>query len=264
MIRPDLLRAVFTALESHRYLSIEDFVVEEFAIKDKQPCLRVKYRYDPSLFFNSLIPAQKSRKSADDGHETYRFSCTMRPGRESVEETLAAHERTGLISEIKEWLGRVYDDVVSAPAVRQFHEHSQAIDQLKERLSVLPDEPMSRGDVQDFSDGLEKLKADLSEQLRQHTADKDELRKRVEELSQDIEFLKGTLDSMTKRKWGELFVARVQRWKDRFSLRQISAGAKVLKLLLPGSSADTLDSVTDVIDGVADIIDKTPKPPASC
>ena len=64
---------------------------------------------------------------------------------------------------------------------------------------------------------------------------------------------------MTKKQWGQLLTARIQRWKDRFSLRQISAGTKVLKMLLPGSVADTLDAVTEIADGVADVIDKTPK-----
>lgn len=183
----------------------------------------------------------------------------MRPGRESVEEAFLAEERSGLLAEIKEWLRRLHNDIISEPALRQFKEHAEAINKLKERLSVLPDEPMSRSDVQAFSEGLDKLKVEMTDQLKQQTADKEELKGRVDELSREIEFLKRTLDSMTKRQWGALLATRVQRWKSRFTLRQLSAGTKVLKLLLPGEAEGSLDSISDAIDGIADAVDDTKK-----
>jgi DNA-binding transcriptional MerR regulator len=147
---------------------------------------------------------------------------------------------------------------VSAPALRQFQEHSAAIDKIKERLDVLPDEPLSQQDIASFNQGLDKLKQELAEQLKKETEDKEELKKRVDELSKDIQFLKQALESLPKRKWGELFATRVQRWKQRFTLRQLSAGVKVLKLLLPPDSGDALDVVANAIDGVAEAVEKTP------
>ena len=259
MIRPDLMKAVLVALESHRYLAPEDFAVTEYSNREGNPCLAVQYRYDKNLSFKFSIPTQKTRKSRDESGETYRFHCTMRPGREAVEEALFADERDGLLSELKQWMGRLYDDVVSAPAIRQFQDHAAAINELTERLNELPDEPLSRADVQAFSDGLEKVKADLTEELKQHSKDKDELKNQVQELTRDIDFLKKTLESMTKRQWGELFTSRVHRWKSRFSLRQLAAGARVAKLLLPSEAGAVLESVAQVIDGVANVVpEKTP------
>ncbi len=80
MIRPDLLKAIFEALQSHRYLSQEDFTVQEYANREKQPCLGIEYRYDTNLFFRFSIPIQRTRKSRDDGSEAYRFEIE-RPGR---------------------------------------------------------------------------------------------------------------------------------------------------------------------------------------
>ena len=59
----------------------------------------------------------------------------------------------------------------------------------------------------------------------------------------------------------DVFATRVQRWKERFTVRQLSAGMKVLKLLLPSGTTDALDSVTDAIDSVAEAVEKTPKAP---
>lgn len=93
MIRPDLLKAVIAALDSHRrYFSQEDFVVAEYESNQKQPCLSVQYRYDPGLFFNFHIPTQRTRRSRDEGTEAYRFNGTLRPGRESVEEVISAED----------------------------------------------------------------------------------------------------------------------------------------------------------------------------
>ena len=58
---------------------------------------------------------------------------------------------------------------------------------------------------------------------------------------------------MTKRKWGELLVSRFNKWQSRLSLSKISAGAKVLKFLIPpGETFDVIDSVTQGIDKISD------------
>ena len=254
MIRPDLLKDVWMALGSHRYLSQEDFKVQESKDRVGSPAVEIEYRYGTNLAFRFSIPTQRTK---DD---SYRFGCVVRPGYESVEETLGADSRTELESELRSWLGRLYDDVVSLPIGRQLHEHTRAIDQLKERLAVLPDEPMSRTDVEVVSEGLEKLKTEFLKQLEKESANTKQLENRVGELTRDIEFLKHTLDSMTKRQWSELLWSRVQQWRNRLPLPQIAAGAKALKLFMPSETLDVLESVVGEVNDVADAGDG----PAEC
>ena len=115
---------------------------------------------------------------------------------------------------------------------------------------------MSQADVEAFNEGLEKLKSEISEQLEREAPNTQDLENKIAELTRDIDFLKSTLDTMNKRQWGELLLARVNQWRTRFSLRQIASGStKVLRLLMPGdaSSLDILDSVAqegDVTDTV--------------
>lgn len=54
----------------------------------------------------------------------------------------------------------------------------------RKRLSVLPDEPLSRAEAQSLAERLDEVKNQLTEQLRKETADKDELRSRVDELTE--------------------------------------------------------------------------------
>jgi hypothetical protein len=184
----------------------------------------------------------------------------MNPGRESVEENLIAEERRGLLTEIQEWLKRLYEDLVSAPVVRQFEAHSSAIEQLRERLERLPDEPLSHDDAVQYREDLDRIKVEILEQLKHETTDKEELKHRVEELGRDIEFLKQTLESMTKRQWGEVFLVQLRKWKDRVSLKQIAAGTRVFKSLLPADMSDELDAFADTVEGIAEVIEKPPAP----
>jgi hypothetical protein len=84
--------------------------------------------------------ASKTKKG--EYSERYMFGCTVSPGRESSEEAIATEERSGLLSEIADWLGRLHEDVVSAPVARQFAEHENALKKMRERLDQLPDEPL--------------------------------------------------------------------------------------------------------------------------
>lgn len=258
MIRSALMKSVLDVLASHPYLAVEDFVVEEYQNKDKAPCLSLRYRYDQSLHFNFLIPHSQRKLKNDDYDLYYWFNCTLSPGRESATETINAKERTGVLAEIKDWMARLYEDIVAAPVVRQFDAHSSALDELREKLDQLPNEPLSRDDVKEYREGLERIKAEFSEQLKRAVGDKDELKQKIDEMNRDIEFLKQSLESMTGRQWGEILVVRLRKWKDKFSLKQIAAGARVFRKLLPENVSPELDAVANAVDGIAEIIEKTP------
>jgi len=114
MIHPDLLKAVVDTLDSHRYLSHEDFILAEYENHEKESCLSIKYRYQSNLFFNFSLLSKEPRLSQHEGIEAYQFGCTIRPGRETVEEERNVEERSGLIQELQDWLRRLYNAIMSA------------------------------------------------------------------------------------------------------------------------------------------------------
>ncbi len=254
MIRPELLSDVADALGAHPYLAREDFVLEEYANREQEACLRIRYRYNSEIYFSFHIPTKETKRSQDDGSMAYRFGFTVRPGVHAVEEAGRAEERRGLLREISDWLGRLYKDVISAPAVRTFQHHESVLNDLRERLDEIPDEPFSRTEAQEFADSLDALRAEMANRLTQESADKAELKKRLDELSRDIEFLKATMSSTNKKPWGELLVVRLQSWRRKLSLRQLSAGSRVLGLLMPPGTTETLTTISAVLEGVADVV----------
>lgn len=247
MIRPALLKAISAALQSHSYLSQEDFITREFKNRVGNPAIEIKYRYNTTLFFRFGIPTTRT------DNDEYIFHVTVQPGHESIEESLSTKSRSGLTSELREWLDRLYEDIVSLPIVRQLQEHARTIDQLKERLETLPDEPISQTDIETYREDLEKLKAELFERLEKEVGDTEQLKTKVDDLTRDIDFLKATLNSMTKRKWGELLFSRLHKWSGRVTWRQISAGTKTLKLLIPSETADAVDAVAQEIADTAEL-----------
>ena len=258
MIRSTLIKAIHDVLKSHSYLSLEDFTIQEYANKKAQPCLMITYRYDTHPFFKFHIPTMKT-KLKDSSFEHYYFNCTMNPGQESAEETIDAEERQGLLEAVSSWRNRIYEDLLSAPILRQLEAQASALSDLQERLKNVPDEPLSESDIIAFQENLNTIKEEFTQQLKQINADKDDLKMRIDELSKDIELLKNTLPSMTKRQWGELLIVRMKKWKERFSLRQIAAGTRVIKQLLPPDVSDGLDGIADFVDNIAEVVDKKSK-----
>ena len=247
MIRPALLRDISVALQSHSYLSQEDFILQEFESQAGSPAIRIQCRYDTTLFFRFGIPTKRT------DNDEYIFHVSVRPGHESIEESLSTRSRHELISELREWLGRLYEDMVSLPIVRQFKEHARAIDQLQERLEKMPDEPISQADIETYREDLEKLKTEIFERLEEEFDDTQQLKAKVDDLTRDIDLLKATLNSLTKRKWGELLFSRLHKWTGRVTLRQISAGTKALKLLIPSETADAVDTVAQELADTAEL-----------
>jgi hypothetical protein len=138
MIRSSLMKAIYDVLGSHPYLALEDFTISEFLNRNGYQCLSIAYRYNSTWQFNFTIPKAKQKRS-DMREERYLYGCAMSPGHESTEESLNAEERAGLLSEVRGWLNRLYEDSISAPLVRQLQAHSSALEKLTKRLEQLPD-----------------------------------------------------------------------------------------------------------------------------
>ena len=106
MIRPVLLRAISAALQSHSYFSQDDFTTQEFTQLGK-PGIEIKYRYDTTLFFRFVIPTTRTN------NDEYIFSVTVRPGHESIEESLSTKRLSS---------GRLEADLHCQPVVKvQLH-----------------------------------------------------------------------------------------------------------------------------------------------
>ena len=170
-----------------------------------------------------------------------------------------AEGRSQLVDELRYWQDRVYEDLISTPVLKQFLDYSRTLDEIKERLKGLPDEPASDNEVVELREELDRLKEDFLQQLAEQNLNKQELDKRVQTLENDIQILKQALQTTTKRQWGLMLFMRWQKWREKLSLRQLGTGARVLSKALPEGVSEELDLIRNVADGAADVIDEIDK-----
>ncbi len=163
------------------------------------------------------------------------------------------------MAELHSWQNRVYEDVVSTPVLKQLQHHSMALEEIEKRLAALPDEPASDDEIAELRDALDRLKDEFSQQLAEQALEQEEFENRVQALETDIQLLKETLETTTKRKWGLMFFTRCQKWRDKFSLRQIGSGARALSKALPQGISEELDIVQEAADRTADVIEELDK-----
>jgi hypothetical protein len=249
MARSTLKKSVLSILNSHPYLAVEDFEITEYADNYRKRNLKILYICCTQWKFIFRIPDNKNSQGL------YEFACSVSPGMYAEEESLSAIEESGLTAEIRSWMQRLYDDIVSTPIVRQLQIHSSDIEQLRERLDQVPDELLTRDELSEFREALDRIKEDLTAELQSVISDRDELQQRVNELSSDVKFLKDSLESFTKRQWGSAFAVRLSKWRDKLSLKQIVGGVRMLKHLLPPDQSEGLDILCDVVGSVAEVVD---------
>lgn len=256
MIRPDLMKTVVGALGTHKFLAVEDFLIEEGRVPSGKDHLTLTYRYVPQYWFRLVVPSVRSSSGAKEG---YVFECVMRPGTESESETVSALNRTGLTSEIQEWLIRLHADVASAPVLRQIREQSEQIKAIREQLESVPDEEFSSQDISKVFEALEELRAETAAAIKRENTDKVAMSVKIKNLEDEIEFLKQAVTSMSKPRWFELLQARVSSWTAKLGLRELSAVTRVAKLL--GVGGEEVADLADAMDAVAEVAEgpQTPK-----
>lgn len=241
-IRPDMFSDVRVALGHHQYLLVDDFTLEESSSREGNPAVKVKYRGNDAFSFWFHVPDKKT-----DGE--YKFTLEMKPGENAVTEVAVVNGRWKVMEEIKSWVDRVYRDIVGAPLLRKFKQHGDAIDELKKQLGDLPDEAWTRDEIISFEERLTSVKAELLQELKGVTEDKDMLKARVEALTRDIEFLKQSLDSTTKKTWGQLAMSRIWKWKESWNVKNITMATRLVRLAAPEAVGEELDKVVEILEG---------------
>jgi hypothetical protein len=254
-IRSGLMKDVYETLDSHSLLDGHDFQIVEQEYRGNTAGLLVSYRHNSSFTFEFSVPQERtSVRGFED--TVYQYPCRVQPGYESTEEKLTAVGRERLVAELRSWQDRVYEDLVSAPVLKQFQCYAAHLDEIEKRLQTVPDEPASEDEIAELRDALDRMKDEMSQQLAKQNLDQKELEERIESLQNDIRLLKESLPATTKRQWGVMLYTRLRKWRDKFSVRQIGTGARVLSKALPQGVSEELDLIREVADSAANAMDE--------
>jgi hypothetical protein len=244
MIRNKTLQVIRQLVEKHKRFTVTDFKFEA-----KGDNLNIRYEYEDRFYFDIAIPSetttvnQETKETQfiktvvkDSSYQDYHFKGTCSPGKMSTTEYLDFYGEGKLYNSISSWLDCLWDELLAIPISRQIQEQEKFINDIQERLKDLPDTYFDIAETEELKTKIDALEKKFQEKLESEIEDKNELKRKVEELHNEFETLKATLGSVKKKGWFKSFVTKTFTWLTKEENRKFLNEAKdLIQPLLPDS-----------------------------
>ncbi len=244
MIRNKTLQEIRLLVEKHKRFTVTDFKFETKGDK-----LDIKYEYEDKFYFTISIPNetttinQETKEThlirtvtKDSSYQDYHFKGHCSPGKLSMTEYLDFYTEGQLYKSISNWLDNLWDELLAIPISRQIEEQEKFINEIQERLKDLPDSYFDLAEMQDLISKIDSLEKKFQEKLENEVHDKNELKRKIEELHNEFETLKATLGSVKKKGWFKSFATKTITWLTKEENRKFLKDAKdYIQPLLPES-----------------------------
>lgn len=215
MIRQYIKNMLFDSL-NYDIFRFEDFNISEQSENEKYIVI---FSYDSNYYFQLVC-------SADDDYCRIEYSPGNLLMKEKNRISMGAFERY-VAGQIHEWLDRVKKEILNPIQERFIGQAIQKFkEQLDDELSKVADEFFSKEESEELKkrlDVLEKIVLDGNSQTSN-------LKNEVEKMKQEIEFLKLTVDTLSKKKWLKNAITKMYTWSQQSENKKlIEAGADVIK-----------------------------------
>ena len=138
----------------------------------------------------------------------------MEPGEVTASSQFTARSLNGLLRAIETWLQCLREDGQAEPQWRNLDAWRKDLDEkLAELLAdkVEPG-PLSREEQQSMKAGLDEMEAKWKAQFEEAVADQAELKRRVNELHDTVEFLKDQVSRLDRPSFQQAMITRICVW----------------------------------------------------
>lgn len=229
MLSPVFYNHFFSELSSK-----SSYRKEEFEVESDEKYYKIALVYNKKYFF-------KVERSYREG-----AIFTYCPGDflevEQSESTLSSEK---YLEAVLKWLDRIDQLYMTDAKLRVINEkvemQKKQLDSILKRIDTMPDRTFSDEESKTILEKLEKLENDLRENDDLMRDEVDELKEELLKMQQEVEVLKNTLNSMSKKGWLKMFAIKVFNWSKKPENRElISAGIDAAQQFLP--------EVKDIID----------------
>jgi hypothetical protein len=228
VLRDKLIQDLREKLGSIKGFAPDDFVIINQAKADGTSLLTVRYRFEPQFQCIATIPA------TTDSDGLYDIKLSTRPGEMAVAENRRAYTWDGLIESIKQWELRVREEMKAAPLAREMEQNARELEQLLQSYATLDESYFSREEAADLAARLEELERRMAEHIHSSAANKQEEEAKLTNVHAEIQVLKETLATHSKRGWAGKALVRVHAWlKDPDNQNLLKSSAEVARILLP-------------------------------
>lgn len=227
MLRKHILKDVHSRL-NYSGLTPDDFTVTSTNRSGGGGAtLLIQYRYNPAFDFMASFDSE-----LDDGRKIlYRAS----PGVLNDTESMTLRSIDYILTAISEWAKRIHEELSAQPVWRRVEQQQAQIEGILKELQDLPDEGFTQEETAELRQKLDDLRNLFEENIREHTKSQSETKEKLKTLEGEIELLKHSLDSLSKKGWWSSLKVKVVKWsRDPDNAQLLKSGAEVVKsLLLP-------------------------------
>jgi len=225
-LRHRTLNQINAALSQSGYYKAADFTVTAKE-SSKQTQLIIEYKYNPAFFFHAAIPLERTTVGA--------FSIGLRytPGELNSTETGSVQNLDGLTGAISNWTDRMRGESLATPEMRALEEQQRLLAELTNGMSQVPNEYFTQDEAKEMRVRLDAFEEKLAKNLEENTENKDELAKKIKELTADVQMLRDNLSALTKQNWAVALCTRAFGWlKDPSNQKLLKSGAEVVHIFL--------------------------------
>ena len=213
IIRDSLKNEICDAL-NYDVFRFEDFTID---IIDRVNECFVKILYD-EYYFGITITMEKCFMSympgeifLEDSEQYY------------LKDFLESKERV-----IRSWLLRIKEDMLNSLTKRFLNDKIQKFrEEIEGKLEVIKDGYFTKSEGDELRERLEQLEEIILEKDSQ-----EELQDEISKMKEEIEFLKATIDSLTKKKWLKNALVKMWSWGQKEENRKlIESGVEAVKAI---------------------------------
>lgn len=221
MVRASIKNGIREAL-NYDVFRVEDFRFTEDSENDKEIIIIEKDKYYFKISFSKI--------------DSNNIEITCNPGKIHSDIKFQIYVTSDVIHTLKDnvydWLKRLKEDIINAPNARYIeNEIEQFSKEIDEKLKDMENEYFSREEGEQIGERLNKLEQLVLKRKNDEKSDK-KMIEQLEKMKNEIEFLKETINKMSKKNWIKNAVIKFYSWSQKAENKElIEMGVDTIKAI---------------------------------
>lgn len=245
MIREKFLKDISTTINNHKRFESYDFDITPYSQNKSGPTkLKITYKMSPKYQIEIVIPNTKTKvQGAYVESDEYVFKCDKCPGKVAYQESINCNGEEDLHKNLKIWLDCIWDELVSNPILKSIKSQEEKVEELFKKFDLIDDEPFNSQEVEELRKKLDDLESMLKTEIESSKKNKEELENEIDNLHSDIETLKVTINSFTRKGWIKSFTTKIFKWTSNSENRKmLKDGYTLIKEILPDNLVNVISN----------------------
>lgn len=237
---PTLFRQTFLdkyllgPIKSSKYFELTDFTwsqsVEQKSSSSAEHIL-ITLQFRPNPEFKLLFKYFALNKG--------EYHWTAMPGRHFVKESASSTNRDDLINTTSNWLTDLWNELNTGPISRHLNESQKRISELVEQIESMNEEELESFNLGDAEQRINDLEELLMTHIEASELEQKQRDEQIAILERDVDFLRRTVSTMSKKGWLMSFVSRAGKWATtEEGTKLLTETVKLVNKALPESTCE--------------------------